>query len=206
MNFNTNIFYGLSGTLKTTTIDSLIHKPEIQGNNIVMWSGIKPWKELENGIFSGKVESNDLIYAINHLTRLEEYVGNCWVYEIENLFVERGVSDMLFYRSMKTALEDEFILDVIDKEEELTFRSDFDWGGEINVKRTLLIMEDKDFISKSINAHPSRQLFKDVDDFLAKQKDYVEFTKKYNNIDETITITSAKDYLVKLGIVYRSDN
>jgi hypothetical protein len=48
-------------------------------------------------------------------------------------------------------------------------------------------------------------VFKDVDDYLAKQKEYVDFTKKYNNIDETITITSARDYLTSIGIDYRSN-
>lgn len=207
MDINIEFFYGLSGTLKITTINSRLSDPKLNTNWSVMWSGIKQWKELENGIFSGKVEVNDLNYAINHLSRLEDFIGECWTWQKEYLFVERGVTDMLFYKSQKTALEDGFIKDVVSYENGLTiYNSDYDLdGGVFNVKKTLLVMEDKDFIIKSINSHPSRQVFKDVDDYLAKQKEYVDFTKKYNNIDETITITSARDYLTSIGIDYRSN-
>ena len=204
MDINIEFFYGLSGTLKTTTINSRLSNCN---DWLVMWSGIKQWKELEDGIFSGKIEVNDLNYAINHLSRLSDFVGECWVWQRENLFVERGVTDMLFYKSQKTALEDGFIKDVVSYEDGLTiYNSDYDMsGGVISVKKTLLVMEDKDFIIKSINSHPSRQLFNGVEDYLVKQKEYVDFTKKYNNIDETITITSAKDYLTGIGIDYRSN-
>lgn len=205
MDINIEFFYGLSGTLKTTTISS--RTSNVKTNYYYMPSSIKTWKELENGIFSGKVEVNDLNYAINHLCKLEDCVEHCWAWGIENLFVERGVTDMLFYKSQKIALEDEFIKDVVSYENGLTiYNSDCDMdGGLIKVEKTLLIMEDRDFIIKSINSHPSRQLFKDVDDYLAKQKEYVDFTRKYNNIDNTITITSAKNYITGLGINYRSN-
>jgi hypothetical protein len=202
MDINIEFFYGLSGTLKTTTISS--RTSNVKTNYYYMPSSIKTWKELENGIFSGKVEVNDLNYAINHLCRLEGCVEYCRAWGIENLFVERGVTDMLFYKSKKTALEDEFIKDVVSYEDGLTVNN-ADLIDSIGVKKTLLIMKDRDFIIKSVNSHPSRQLFKDVDDYLAKQEEYVDFTRKYNNINNTITITSAKDYITGLGINYRSN-
>ena len=83
-------FYGLSGTFKGTMIKTLITP-----DTAVVWSMIKTWKRLETGIYSGMIERNDLNYALLHLCILEHTLKTT---DKNNILVERGVSDMSYYR------------------------------------------------------------------------------------------------------------
>jgi hypothetical protein len=71
------------------------------------------------------------------------------------------------------------------------------------IKKTLMIMLDKDFIkNKTLSEKTRADWFQGVEDYLEKQEDYVEFTKKYNDITEIIEIKDAREYLESLGIEY----
>jgi hypothetical protein len=71
------------------------------------------------------------------------------------------------------------------------------------IKKTLMIMLDKDFIkNKTLSEKTRADWFQGVEDYLEKQEDYVKFTKKYNDITEIIEIKDAREYLESLGIEY----
>ena len=66
-----------------------------------------------------------------------------------------------------------------------------------------MIMLDEKFIAEKVLSEKTRaNCFQGVEEYLKKQKEYVEFTKKYNNISEEIKITDAREYLGTLGIEY----
>ena len=188
-------FYGMSGSLKSTTIQRRLETHSLNG--IVLLSQIKPYKELEEGIFKGLTEINDLNYAINYLLSLGREVTS--IYPDQYLFVERGVTDMLFYKNMRQdekKLSDEVIKSIVDKEKEFCENNEY--------SKNLLIMKDRFFIENLVLDNPHRaKIFKDVDDYLQKQDEYVNFTLNYNEINNIREITDAKDYILNelnLGI------
>ena len=66
-----------------------------------------------------------------------------------------------------------------------------------------MIMLDEKFIAEKVLSEKTRaDCFQGVEEYLKKQREYVEFTKKYNNISEEIKINDAKDYLMHLGVEY----
>lgn len=184
------IYYGLSGTFKGTTISALDHDFKI------MKSSIKPWKHYQFGPFSGLVQDNDLTYGILHLVRLGEALEGLG--DEENLSVERSISDCLFYYSYSDefkkegTLTEEKVKELVEEEKKMLE------GKE--VKRILLIQKDRDFIRDVILKEPTRQkTFKgDVNYYLEMEDRYVEWTNKYNDIDEVIEINNAKDYIKTL--------
>lgn len=190
-------FYGLSGTFKGTTI-----KSQLNPNTIPVWSMIKSWKRLETGTFSGLVSRNDLNYALQHLCLLEYVVNNnC---NDKNILVERGVSDMSYYRmrmyeSIDPSASDEWIKKAI--EEELSICKDQ------KIHKILLVQNDKDWIRDVILSEPTRrEVFPGgLDEYLKNQDEYIKFTEKYNSIDEIIVINNAKSYLESLGIRYNEE-
>ena len=65
------IYYGMSGSLKGTTIGAKEKCSQI------MWSGIKNWKTNRDLLFPWLSKETNLNYALLHLTRLSDYkVGN----------------------------------------------------------------------------------------------------------------------------------
>lgn len=183
-----NFYYGMSGSLKSTTINE---RANCNNGDLKLYSQIKLWKDLETGIFKDKVEINDLNYALSHLCSLKSYVKMLDIlnYDVtaSKLYVERGVSDMLFYKNLKTPLSEDFIKSVIDKEAEICCSSN--WH---NVNKILMIMEDRLFIENQVLKEPHRKtIFKDVDDYLTKQEEYVKFTEKYNKLTSKIRIFNA---------------
>ena len=187
-----NIFYGMSGSCKTFTITK---KKDSKEDLHVLFSQIKSWKYYQNGVFKGKVEDNNLLFSILHLTRLREFV-DANHYEGFNLAVERGVTDSLFYWiSCKGGIiseEDDAMIKEAVRQEHHLLLPDF-----YLIKKTLLIQKDKDFIENEIFKEPTRRekFSGSLENYLESQDRYVEFTKRYNNIDEVIEITNAKDYI-----------
>ena len=89
---NIKIYYGLSGALKGSTIESIKKKqPDLK----VMESSIKAWKYYQFGIYNGLTEYNDLTYGILHLVRLREFIEHSQ--PKDDVLIERGVTDSLFY-------------------------------------------------------------------------------------------------------------
>lgn len=187
------IFYGLSGTFKGTTINSLLNS-----NTSVVWSMIKSWKRLETGIYNGMINYNDLNYAIQHLTLLEYVLKTT---DKKDILVERGVTDMSFYRMLMyeklgETIDDSWICRSVEEELKIC--------GDQPIHKILLIQNDKDFINNVILSEPTRREKFDggLEEYLRNQELYVEFTEKYNNISEVITINDAKSYIESLGIEF----
>lgn len=185
------IYYGISGTFKTSTIESELHK---NTDCIAMWSGIKLWKYYDSGIFNGLIPYSDLNYAILHLVRLKGITQDYRNADKE-LLVERGISDMLFYWIRKQEDQEKistgWIGNVIKEENVIV-----DSAGK--VEKILLIQKDQDFIRDVIIGGRRGEFFPGgVQDYLEQQERYVEFTRKYNEISREIVITDAKQYITK---------
>ena len=147
---------------------------------------------------------NDINYAMLHLCNLDVILKNIDLTTEPTLYIERGVTDMDFYHLKNAdykwwlAGEDWIKRSV---EEELRLLRNFD------VKKILLIQNDSDFVRDVIFTESTRaHEFTGVEDYMIKQKEYIDFTKKYNEIDEEIIITNAEDYIKKLGIKFNNKN
>jgi hypothetical protein len=174
------IYYGMSGSLKGTTIGAKEKCSQI------MWSGIKNWKTNRDLLFPWLSKETNLNYALLHLTRLSDY-------KVGNLVVERGITDMLFYEETK---DPEIIQRAVLQEQKIL-------GDDVEIEKILLIMLDKEFIAqKVLQEKTRREWFDGVDDYLRKQTEYLEFTKKFNDITKKVVIENARKYLSELGIEF----
>ena len=185
-------YYGLSGTFKGTTIKKRLEKD----NKLkVMWSMIKSWKNLENDLFSGLIEYNDLNYALLHLCMLEETMNN--LSDDSGVLIERGVTDMLFYKTREMlSINDRWVDSIVKYEDSLCKKKP---------EKILLIQNDEEFIRDVILKEPSRKekFPGGIEDYLRTQRFYVDFTKRHNDITEIIEITNAKDYITNtLGMEF----
>lgn len=186
-------YYGMSGAFKATTIKK---KLEEDKNLKVLWSMIKSWKNLENTLFNGLIEYNDLNYALLHLTMLEDKMD-----ELDDkssgLLVERGVTDMIFYKTRDLKVVNDMWVDFITNYEESLCNE--------KPKKILLIQNDAKFIENVILNEPSRRekFPNGLSDYLRDQDRYIDFTKKHNDITEIIEITNAEDYITNtLGLEF----
>ena len=189
------IFYGLSGTFKGTTIKSILNNNQ---DIAVVWSMIKTWKRLETGIYSGLIERNDLNYALLHLCNLEHTLKTT---DKKDILVERGVSDMSYYRlqayrNIDPGASDKWIREAIEEELRIC-------QGQA-VHKILLVQNDREFIENVVISEKTRrEVFPNgLTDYLNNQEAYITFTEQYNKIDEVITINNARSYLESLGIEY----
>lgn len=179
------IYYGLSGTLKSTTIKTT------QENEVVVKSAIKDWKKRRDKLFPWLTSETNLNYALLHLVRLLDYK------EQRSIIIERGVSDMLFYEERISPSK---MTDLICHN---TIQEELNVLGECEVEKILLIMKDKNFIDTVVLKEPTRKdWFLDSSEYLQEQERYIEFTKKYNKIDNEIVIKDAREYLASLGLEY----
>lgn len=191
-------YYGMSGSFKATTI--MAEENKLVEKIPIVWSMIKPWKYYESNIFGGLTAPDHLNYAMLHLCNFISTIKNS---KGKDILVERGVSDPIFYwvRDNRSAERNNiWIINAV--QEELALCNGF--GG---VEKTLLIMKDKNFIENVILKEPSRAKVFPLGSisYLADQEKYVDFTLKYNNVDNIIEITDAKDYIEKLGLVYNEN-
>lgn len=197
MSRSVKIFYGMSGAFKETTIKSKL-RDELGSD--VMWSGIKQWKYWEE-LIKRKNGPHHLNLALLHLSRLKDKEYNI-TKDNTTLFVERGVSDMLFYwlHSLPAMSENETIIKNLIEEEIRV--SKIAAGGEEKPWKVLLIQRDYDFVQNIVLKELTRsECFPGgIKDYINAQDRYISFTKKYNDINEIIEIDNAKEYLKKLGI------
>lgn len=189
------IYYGLSGTFKSTMIKTLITP-----DTAVVWSMIKTWKRLETGIYSGLIERNDLNYALLHLCNLEHTLKTT---DKKDILVERGVSDMSYYRlqayrNIDPDASDKWIREAIEEELRIC-------QGQA-VHKILLVQNDREFIENVVLSEKTRcEVFPDLDTYLKCQDQYVKFCEKYNDISEAITINNSRSYLESLGVEYNEE-
>lgn len=197
MSRSVKIFYGMSGAFKETTIKSKLRN---ELGSDVMWSGIKQWKYWEE-LIKRKNGPHHLNLALLHLSRLKDKEYNI-TKDNTTLFVERGVSDMLFYwlHNLPAMSENETIIKNLI-EEEISV-SKIAAGGEEKPWKVLLIQRDYDFVQNIVLKEFTRsECFPGgIKDYINAQDRYISFTKKYNDINEIIEIDNAKEYLKKLGI------
>jgi len=184
------IYYGLSGTLKSSTIKQKYEEGDEK--TMIIRSAIKNWKYNRDALFPWLCNESNLNYALLHLTRLQDYV-----YVDYDFIIERGVTDPLYYEYQKQPelITPYIISSAVTKESEIL-------GGN-NVQKILMIMLDEKFIAEKVLSEKTRaDCFQGVEEYLKKQENYVEFTRTYNHIDEEIKINDAKDYLMHLGVEY----
>lgn len=199
MSRSVKIYYGLSGSFKGTTIDNTL-KP----GDEVLHSGIKQWKYWEKNILSEKNNPSDLNFALLHLSRLMDR-GYSIIKDSTTFHIERGITDMVFYWLLNFPTEDyETIIKNLVEEEIKVSR--FVGGDDIEPEKILLVQKDKEFIEKIVLKEKTRsdRFPGGVEDYLKAQDLYIDFTKKYNKISKVIEITSARDYLNKLGVKYNA--
>ncbi len=203
---NIRIYYGMSGALKGATIKSQITNKEGPYSGCgVMESAIKPWKSYQFGIFDGLTEYNDLTYAILHMVRLREFMEENS--SSSSLLIERGVSDTLFYHynnDLGGSIQENpsFIEKVIYSETALLLPDFF------KIEKILLIQNDRDFVKDVVLSDEYRKrTFNDNPDlYFDLQEKYIDFTTKYNQIDNVVRIDNAREYVVNtLGEIW-NDN
>lgn len=194
------IYYGMSGALKGTTIESIKNKDSTVE---IMESKIKKWKDYEKELFKDMIPYSDLIYSILHLTQLGDFMRIAASKRPDYALIERGVTDSLFYyykNNPNLDYDNDFIRNVV-RREWIQLLPDF-----FRAKRILLVQRDEEFIKTHVLKENHRnQIFPDVQTYLKNQEQYVYFTKTYNQIDEIIEITNARDYIENiLDVKYKN--
>lgn len=200
-------YHGMSGTFKGATIKSLLQGNKL-GYTLAVWSMIKPWKKLEDSAFQGLIrKGNNMDLAAMYLCTLENTLRQAAVDpDIEIILSERGVLDNLFYWSKLESvnLPADYIQSVIlrVREEEKQLEERF---GFTEMRNTVLVMEDEEFIENHILSEPTRRAwFPDVKTYLSKQEEYLKFIFRYggDKIYER-RILNARDYIEnKLKMTY----
>ena len=131
------------------------------------------------------------------MVRLREFIHDHL--EDDSVIIERGVTDSLFYyyynkefQSGQGREEDpNFVMSIIGAEN-TSLLPDFS-----NLEKILLIQRDRDFVKDEVLNDPYRKktFNNDPELYFDLQNMYVEFTQKYNKIDEVIEIKNAKEYI-----------
>jgi hypothetical protein len=186
-------FYGMSGTLKATTIGSPRYEEALK-----IWSDIKPYWNYRKTLFPEELPGTDGDFIIQRLIKLNNYRELVMEGELsgsKDICIERGVSDMIKCMIDNGTFkgEDKDIYKIIEEE------------GNIfpiwwTTRRILLVMLDEDFIENRVLSEINRlRYYPDLETYLKRQEEYVEFTKRYNHIDEVIEIRNAYDYIESLN-------
>lgn len=186
-------FYGMSGTLKATTIGSPRYEEALK-----IWSDIKPYWNYRKTLFPEELPGTDGDFIIQRLIKLNNYRELIMEGELsgsKDICIERGVSDMIKCMIDNGTFkgEDKDIYKIIEEEESIF---PIWW----TTRRILLVMLDKDFIENRVLNEINRlRYYPDLETYLKRQEEYVEFTKRYNHIDEVIEIRNAYDYIESLN-------
>ena len=186
-------FYGMSGTLKATTIGSPRYEEALK-----IWSDIKPYWNYRKTLFPEELPGTDGDFIIQRLIKLNNYRELVMEGELgggKDICIERGVSDMIKCMIDNGTFkgEDKDIYKIIEEE------------GNIfpiwwTTRRILLVMLDEDFIENRVLNEINRlRYYPDLETYLKRQEEYVEFTKRYNHIDEVVEIRNAYDYIESLN-------
>ena len=186
-------FYGMSGTLKATTIGSPRYEEALK-----IWSDIKPYWNYRKTLFPEELPGTDGDFIIQRLIKLNNYRELITEGELsgsKDICIERGVSDMIKCMIDNGTFkgEDKDIYKIIEEEGNIF---PIWWTTRI----ILLVMLDEDFIENRVLNEINRlRYYPDLETYLKRQEEYVEFTKRYNHIDEVIEIRNAYDYIESLN-------
>lgn len=189
------IYYGMSGALKATTIENAPrHKDDLK-----IWSDIKPYWNYRKTLFPSELPGTDGDFIIQRLLQIQDMKrlsksGSLCIY---NWVIERGVSDMIKCMIDNGTFDEsnqEYIYHIINEEYNL-----LDELGFGKPQKILLVMLDKNFIQDKVLNEPNRKrYYPDLETYLKKQEEYVNFTKQYNDISEVVEIRDAYKYIDNL--------
>lgn len=183
----------MSGTLKATTIGSPRYEEALK-----IWSDIKPYWNYRKTLFPEELPGTDGDFIIQRLIKLNNYRELITEGELsgsKDICIERGVSDMIKCMIDNGTFkgEDKDIYKIIEEEENIF---PIWW----TTRRILLVMLDEDFIENRVLNEINRlRYYPNLETYLKRQEEYVEFTKRYNHIDEVIEIRNAYDYIESLN-------
>lgn len=186
------IIYGMSGSLKLTTINSLYK------TNFKVYSDTKPFFEYDEKYFNWSGRPNDSHLAIHRLLTLNL---DGYLPKDEDIVIERGITDNLFCIPNRGISGLESYDDIkIDELVNLETNILLNRAGANNIDKILLVMEDKDFIeSRVLNNKYRKAIYPDLDIYMKKQKEYIEFTEKWNKISKKIIVRDALNYIKMLN-------
>lgn len=197
--FICNILFGISGTLKRTTMDSGMFN-----NYFKVYSDNKLFFELDEMYFNWSARVNDAHLAIHRLLLLST---KNYLPTNQDIVIERGVTDNLFFvPSRKIPGLESYDNMKINELSSIEYDYIINRSGVTKIDKTLLIMEDKEFIeNKVLKDRYRRAVLPTVDDYLRKQEEYIKFTEDHNTITKEIVISNAREYLNLIGVEY-NDN
>lgn len=198
-------FYGMSGAFKGVTL--MAERDASEDEVFEIRSMIKPWKDIMGRIFDTTKPEDHRDYALLHLCtiknvvdEIDEYSTGAYDLLEKTILVERGVTDPLYYwlRGKIFGKETE---EIIEKavQEELDLLQ-----GYGNIRKILLINQDRDFIENVVLKEPHRSgVFPGgIDQYMKDQEDYIAWTSRWNNINEVREIKSAREYIEGLGLEF----
>lgn len=179
---NVTIYYGMSGSLKGTTVDS------VKSNyDIVVGSYNKPYIQASTDL-TGKRPS-DLDLALFRLVQLKNLSNDESVSNL-NVVIERGITDFLesWTSDPQNSLESSELQKYIGLEERYLNKI-VGPGGKI--RRVLLNMQDSGFIRDVILTEPTRLArFPNLQVYLDRQTRYLEFTKNLIKSNQRLLFTT----------------
>ena len=195
----------MSGSFKGVTLSA---EREISEDVVFeIRSMIKPWKDFMGRIFDTSKPEDHRNYTLLHLCTIENILGGideeaALSYDLlpRTILVERGVTDSLYYWLREKIFgqeEKESIEKAVEEELNLL-------GGHGEIKKILLVNQDRDFIENVVLREPHRSgVFPGgIEQYLKEQENYISWTSRWNNINEVREIKSAREYIEGLGLEY----
>lgn len=190
------IIYGMSGTLKATTIKSRY------SSYFKVLSETKPYFNIDKRYFNWSARSNNAHICSCRLMILSNYLPTN-----KDIVCERGVTDFIFGLpdSNISGMDSYDLIDInglSELESNLLCNS-----NNSPIRKVLLVMKDEDFIINEVlsgeDSYYRKRLYPDLDTYFKKQNEYIDFTCKYNLINEVVPILNARDYIEnELNLLY----
>lgn len=182
------IIYGMSGALKAATIKSKY------SSYFKVLSETKPYFDIDKRYFNWSARSNNAHICSCRLMILFSYLPT-----YRSIVCERGVTDFVFsLPDFKISGMDSY--DLIDINGLSELESNLLCNSNNSpIRRIMLVMKDEDFITNRVlngdGSYYRKRLYPDLDTYLKKQNEYIDFTCKYNLINEVVPILNARDYI-----------
>lgn len=190
------IIYGMSGTLKATTIKSRY------SSYFKVLSETKPYFNIDKRYFNWSARSNNAHICSCRIMILSNYLPTN-----RDIVCERGVTDFIFGLpdSNISGMDSYDLIDInglSELESNLLCNS-----NNSPIRKVLLVMKDEDFIINEVlsgeDSYYRKRLYPDLDTYFKKQNEYIDFTCKYNLINEVVPILNARDYIEnELNLLY----
>lgn len=183
------ILYGMSGALKEATLKSYIYSDDYK-----VYSDTKIIFDLDEKYFNWSSRVNDCHLAMHRLLTLKHLPND------RSIVIERGITDNLFCVPNR-CIQGLESYDNMDIESLVNLETKFiEEGRNIAIIRKLLIMKDEDFISNVVldenkQGRHRKAIYPDLETYMSKQNEYIDFTKKWNKIDEIVVINNARNYI-----------